>query len=469
MAFLLPGQDKCLFLSANGIDSRLIFGKYIWTWHPWLQHYVTLAGILIFGNNLWGTRLFFALCGVLSVILLFKTSTLIFQNKLISFLLSLQLIFLLPFFLYSRQARYYSLSSFFSLCVFYLLVKYIWHRLDRNNYILFFVSLLLLFFSNYLIWLSCLIVVFIVLLIKRNKILFTIIIVETAFAIFWFLIFRPYNSNVFMAAHSLTNIPLLAGKSISYINAYLFPLILVPIIFFLGRKKFSKFIYLVSIWMLVHLSLVTVFLVPHGRYIIHLAPILVLLYGVIYYFLRKKNILFLLLLSIFFISTSILNTFPLQIINHYVKEVNVFDAYKIELTKKYQTYLPILAGYFKKNYHQGDLYLGSYSYAVYLDSKVPFFSLICDGKTGQYTGPRSITNKDNIRWIYFADLNQATLNTKNQSECFVNLWKQIADKYVLKKLEVGKNVYNGNDSDIVSRAFPPTSFNQKYIYFYEKK
>ncbi len=458
-----------VFIStANGLDSKLVLGKYIWTWHPWLQHYVAKAGILLFGQNPGGTRFLFALIGALTVILLFKTSMLIFKDKLISFVLALQLVFSLPFFLYSRQVRYYSLSSFFSFLLFFLFVKYLQKKFNKKDYTLFLMGSMLLFFSNYLIWLCYMIVAAILILKNRDKTLFKLTTIQAVFVFFWLLIFKPYNGDLFLASHGPMDILIALRENLSYINAYLFPLFLIPIFLILGKRGFNKFFYLSFGLIFVNLILAAVFLVTHGRYIIHLAPILILFYGIIYYYFKKRFRVLIPIMGFIFITTTFLNTLPLQLIKHYVKEVNVFDAYRIELTKHYQTYLPQLTNYLKNNYHKGDLYLGDFSYSVYNDANVPFFSTACNSKTGQYEGPPSVTDPNFVRWIYFLE-NKYPLDISSKSICFKNLWNQISQDFVLKKIEVKQPAFNLNDSDIVSRDFPPLLFNQKYLYLYERK
>ena len=143
------GQN--LVSTNNGKDIIFLNGNYFWQWQPWFQHYLVIFGISIFGDNIFGQRFFFALLGVGTVIISFFIGKELFKHKLLPFIISLQLIFLLPFFLYVRAARYYSPSSFFSIFIFYLIILNLKNKWGKRQTILFFITNLLLFFSNYLV------------------------------------------------------------------------------------------------------------------------------------------------------------------------------------------------------------------------------------------------------------------------------------------------------------------------------
>jgi len=90
---------------------------YRWTYHPWGQFYVTAAGLAIFGQNAFAARFPFALCGVLTVALLYVFIWRHWHSSTIAVLGAMFLATSVYFILHCRQCRYYGLSAFTCLIV----------------------------------------------------------------------------------------------------------------------------------------------------------------------------------------------------------------------------------------------------------------------------------------------------------------------------------------------------------------
>jgi len=86
--------------------------KYRWIFHPWGQFYVAAAGLAIFGNTTFAARFPFALCGVLTVALLYLFIWRHWRSSTIAALGALLLATSTMFVLHCRQCRYYGLSAF---------------------------------------------------------------------------------------------------------------------------------------------------------------------------------------------------------------------------------------------------------------------------------------------------------------------------------------------------------------------
>lgn len=87
---------------------------YLWKWHTWLSFYATAASFQLFDTTTFAARLPFALFGMASLVLVFLFCDRQWGRRaaLVAAVLALTCI---PFFLLSRQCRYYSAAAFFSL------------------------------------------------------------------------------------------------------------------------------------------------------------------------------------------------------------------------------------------------------------------------------------------------------------------------------------------------------------------
>lgn len=91
----------------------------------WLEYYLLALSFLIFGINTFSARLPFALLGLASVILSYFFFLKVTNNKIISRISIILLIFSVPFLLHVRQVNYYALLIFLSIWVFYSYVKFL--------------------------------------------------------------------------------------------------------------------------------------------------------------------------------------------------------------------------------------------------------------------------------------------------------------------------------------------------------
>lgn len=120
---------------------------FIWTWSSWLHIYVASLSFLILGFSTFSARLPFVIIGIASffpIVALFKKISL---NKLHYYLSVLFLLFFVPYYLYSRQARYYALL----ILLIPIIAISIYNLSFKNGSITWFIiAFLLVFHSNYL-------------------------------------------------------------------------------------------------------------------------------------------------------------------------------------------------------------------------------------------------------------------------------------------------------------------------------
>jgi len=149
------------FEPTNYYKSNLVLKK------GWLPYYIT-AFISIFGKNEFILRFPFALIGVISLFFFFKLTNLLF-NKRTAYIASFFYAISPSLLFYERMVRYYSPMILFIILSVYFYVK-AFKEDNKKDYFLGAVSLVLLFYTNILIFLSLVIALFIFWFTKRIKI-----------------------------------------------------------------------------------------------------------------------------------------------------------------------------------------------------------------------------------------------------------------------------------------------------------
>ncbi|MBU2266067.1 MAG: glycosyltransferase family 39 protein, partial [Candidatus Omnitrophica bacterium] len=118
-----------------------------WKYAPWFQFYLTAGSFWLLGETTFAARFPFAIFGFGAALLCFLLAERLFKNRLVSRLACAFMVFSSVFFLYMRQCRWYSLTTFFTL---WLLVSYLSIVKSKKKAALGFVlSAVFLFHSNY--------------------------------------------------------------------------------------------------------------------------------------------------------------------------------------------------------------------------------------------------------------------------------------------------------------------------------
>jgi 4-amino-4-deoxy-L-arabinose transferase-like glycosyltransferase len=139
----------------DGLNRISLFGAKIdnaadtWVWSPWLQEYVAAASFFLFGPTTWAARAPFALIGWLCLPLLGWVVYRIYRDHRMALAGMALLASSEVFLLHARQCRYYSISVFAEILFVYSL--YCWLAKDRKAWWLLLLSLLIQFYSNYII------------------------------------------------------------------------------------------------------------------------------------------------------------------------------------------------------------------------------------------------------------------------------------------------------------------------------
>ena len=128
---------------------------YLWRWSPWMQIYVAAGAFRVGGLNTLAGRFPFAFFGLLCVVLVYLLLTYKFQDRGWACISAALLTFCVPFLLYARQCRYYSLVAFFTLATLFFFRSNWQSKLGPACLLV--LSLGLLFHTNYLVFGSFLI------------------------------------------------------------------------------------------------------------------------------------------------------------------------------------------------------------------------------------------------------------------------------------------------------------------------
>ena len=366
------------------------YGKnYIWKWHTWLPFYATAASFLVFGINTFAARLPFALCGIATVILTYYFSKSLWKEKKVALLSSALLLLSVPFLILSRQCRYYSMATMFSLCGLYSYFNILEDK--RYSSIAFFISLTLLFHVNHMYYATLTATTLLhVFLCRRDCIkkisvpVFWSILINIPWIIWFSRISYPglYVSNITNIAHFFKLISSFLGD----VEKYIFPkyiLLIILAIFVYGRLKKGAFrnvnintngIFLLSIFLCVNLiALSATSPYPFFRYLAPLIPVFCIITALIIVLLTKIHYA----LGILFATILIC--------------LNPLPDYAYEITHDYSGPVKGIAKYLCKHGRDGDTVAVTYE-----DLPIKFYTKmkVFGGLTGE-----DLSGAENAKWI----------------------------------------------------------------------
>ena len=112
--------------------------------HPWAQYYFTAASFLVLGENSFAARFPFALAGWITVLLVYALVRRITPGRGAALGAALLTVLSVPFLLYSRQCRNYSLNMLFTCWLFWIFFR----MRTARGCVAFAVSAILLFHSS---------------------------------------------------------------------------------------------------------------------------------------------------------------------------------------------------------------------------------------------------------------------------------------------------------------------------------
>ncbi|NMC51017.1 MAG: glycosyltransferase [Desulfovibrio sp.] len=354
---------------------------HVWRWSPWLQIYMAAAGLALGGENAAADRFFFALAGLAAVAMTFLLILRFFRNPAWAGLSAALLTATVPFLLFCRQGRYYSVGTLLTLTTLYAFFCD-WQK-KTGPLVVAALSLGLLFHANYLLFLSfvpsalaCAVLLYHELLDIRRLILLTAL--TLAMVVPGLFLYRmgsqsgmfdillvPENLMLYFADLIMFMIPLPVLAVLAWRWRRFFTLLERPKD---PAERFVLFCALVTV-----LSLILLALVPQRfhRYIVHFYPLCAILLAWaglrLWRWSKPSGALFLVLVGL----TNWLNLYPLErtkLINRpWENDFRMLTSLnfplKLYLTELFSGYPDVNAhiiDFFKKNAAPGQTVLAEY-------------------------------------------------------------------------------------------------------------
>lgn len=422
-------DGKNVFYQEQG--ARVGFGE-IWAWTPWLQFYITSASLKLLGWNAWAARLPFAIFGFLSLILFFRWVRKLFGADTAR-LSTLLLVCCVPFLLYARQCRYYSLVIFSSLWAIQSLLG-IEENKRRSGWSLF-GALFLLFHANYISWFSLILALLTYVLLLKSpphakKCVFQVVILNVLINLPWFFLFKPLHEK------TTSFNPQLLFESLFFslegLNHYIVPFVLflfIPLILRLlpNRGVKTSFSDVERRWLffLLAFAVFTIGMAYLGparvfRYLVGIIPVVFLFLSLLFVRLWNRSKSITIVLLVLFLFTNVLNVglYPLltALSPHLKNRLNwKFDSPILSYLKelRYPPHGPIRAivSYLKMNASPNDLVAVTYGdlpIAFYTDLRVIgglSFHALDQAREADWVIPRKVlvSDEDGRVMVYLLD------------------------------------------------------------------
>ena len=326
----------------------------VWTLNSWSEYYITSLGFLVFGTTEFGGRFFFALIGFFTLFLFYFFVKDFTGKKDIACISTFLLATSTIFYLFSRNAKYYSITMFAVILILFSYKKFIEKKRYSSLYLI--VSSLILFHTHIQIFLGVLAGVFFHYIAfelkndwKRNGWRIVCVLFWTfVFSFPWFYLTDQFSKTSYFQ-FSLLKIAFNLGLAGYYILLFGIPFIFLfflPKIFFHNKKINKK--YFILLFQIIFVVIVVAILdnastVSVRRLFVPLLPIFILINGVIISKIKNYKKSLALIILVLFVFTNILNLFPLYFLNSLqLENMNVnfgdnkeeTDAMKLEFIEK---------------------------------------------------------------------------------------------------------------------------------------
>jgi hypothetical protein len=397
----------------------------VFIYRTWVPYYLQSISLYFLGNNTFAARLPFAIAGFFSIWCLYHLAIRLTQDKSVAIFAATFLATCIPAILYFRTSRYVAVPILLTpiLLSFYIDI----FENKKWNSIPFTATSIIFFHTMYVEFAGLITGMLIHLFIYRKQVapdnLKKIKIPATVTALLclpWLLFLPALSKNITEFYNSAS--PYIDTSSLGYlkhfvsflfqINNYIFPLILVPFIFLLPIKKFSRSISLLIICNFLILLTASLHSIPLLQYISASIPILVIFLGWITVYLFKSSIFRQYMFATILIFSNLIHVAPLIPIKQLLEAPSSNSQSSLYLNKVYQTFMREVK--FKSIFFK---YLGELAnpYRGPLNKIVAFFET--HGKEGEtcyidnevqslafYTGFKMIhnselTNKSIPDWI----------------------------------------------------------------------
>jgi hypothetical protein len=447
-------------------EGREFGSDYLWRWSPWMQIYLTAAAFSLGGQTTAMGRLPFAFFGLACVWLVYLLVQRAFADRQWARLSAISLAFTVPFLLFSRQCRYYSLGAFLVLLSLYAFQKD-WQT-RRGPALLLIASLALLFYTNYLLFFSYQVAFLIAaILLYRDKLprrrtlmlaLGTILLILPAVGFFQF----QKQEGLFNFSYLGSNLE----KYLGFVIQFMLPLpVIAGLAWFWGRSRAlvprepeARFVLFLSLIILGNALLLVPVPQCEFRYLVHLFPLVAVILAWVICRVWQYHKFSGAVLAFLLIFTNWLQVLPMEwlgIINRPVRT----DAYMLtypniplklfltEICRPYPDTNKNLIQFFRTHARPGETILTTYG-----DLPLQFYTScrVLGGLQGRVPSPGERPDWVVKRW----DTRWNRKSVLNTSEKFILTSLRLKDDYDAKVLPATDEIY-GNRPDPFYHRFVP--------------
>ena len=379
---------------SDGINYTLLWADAhdgLFVYRPWIPYYIQAFSLSLFGQTTFAARLPFALCGVLSVIFLYRFALKFTGRQFIAFLAAFLLASSIPALIYFRTARYVGLPILLSVLLlsFYIDI----YKNKKWNPLPLTVVSIIFFHTMYVEFAGMIVGVLIHFFIhyketipeNRQRAAWAAGITGI-FCIPWLIFISPMFSKVTQHLASWSRLIDLSWHGyikrflgfLFQINNYIFPFILIPLLFLRQLRPFTKQVSLLLLCILTVLLTALPHAMPIQQYISASFPLFFLLLAIMIANIFPKYLLAQSLLVTLLITSNLVHIclfFPLKSVvkdrpnwfqkspylgNAYdslmreIKFKSVYFDYIYEISHDYQGPLDEIVAFFKINGNSGE-------------------------------------------------------------------------------------------------------------------
>jgi hypothetical protein len=482
---------------SDGVNYTLLWASShdgLFVYRPWVPYYIQAFSLSLFGQTTFAARLPFALCGVLSVIFLYRFALKFTGRQFIAFLAALLLASSIPALIYFRTARYVGLPIFLSILLLSFYIE-IYKNKKWNPFPLTVVSIIF-FHTMYVEFAGMILGVLIHFFIyykdalpeNRQRAAWAAGITGV-FCIPWFIFISPMFSKVTQHLASWSTLIDLSWHGyikrflgfLFQVNNYIFPFILLPLFFLRQFKPFTKQVSLLLLCILTVLLTALPHAMPIQQYISASFPLFFLLLAILIVNIFPKILLAQSLLVTLLIISNLVHVclfFPLKQIvkghpewfqkspylentfNSLMREIkfkSVYFDYIYEISHDYKGPLDEIVAFFKEYGKPGE--------SCYIDNEPESLAY--------YTGMKVI-HRDDIKvqdtpdWIVLRGDYRESIKENSSSKIAKNL-REIIRKNSYSKIELNSPSMRVNNTyDIQIHLFrSPSSANTDKITIYK--
>ncbi len=381
-------------MHSDGINATMLFADIydgLFIYRTWLPYYLQALSVGVLGHTTFAARLPFALVGVLSISALYFMTLKLTENKVTAFLAALLLSSSVPALIYFRTARYIGLPVLLTILLIYFYLRIFADKPWKSSP--FIIVAILFFHSMYVAFAGILLGVLIHFFLHRKKIrpenarlVPRCALIIGIFTLPWMIAIAPVFSNI--SQFYVDTSDLIDTSSVGLfkhfagylfqLNNYIFPFLLLPILFLKPLRPLRLEIQLLLICTLTLLVASSPHSIPMQHYISSAFPLLSILLAMILTLFFKKNFWAASVLTGTLIFSNLLHVAPLLPLKFFMQQraimtdfqsvylnyasqtffrevrlVSVFYEHLYQITHPYQGPLDKIVEFFKTHGNEG--------------------------------------------------------------------------------------------------------------------